>query len=283
MRYCDNCGAPLDERAIANRLCSVCGTPTYASASGDIPSAGDGGPREPSASVAHSPASSPYAASPLWRAAPPPPPHPPQRNGMTTVLGFIGGIVVALVLLALMVGIVVRLANAGAQNIVAAVATATSTSATVASGTTPATNVGGTPQATVTAQAQATATVQATLSPPATPQPIPTVAQFTPTPPPPPASEQATLSVQPQTDFSFDVCLNRSLTFYVVNTGDADMTFTLINNTPFKVNPLSGKLGGQNKQGISVSNMSGISSGQILVMASGTFNQPITVSIHCTV
>jgi hypothetical protein len=255
MRYCGNCGAPLDDRAIANRRCANCGAEIHAS--GDIPFAGDGGTGELTTPVMgtgtrpsyNQPrASSPYHAPPLWQVAPPPPPPTEHRQGLPTVLAFVGGIATALIVITLLVAYLARHPGAQSTNgLIGPTATARAGQPTVAPGK--------------------TATIVPTAS--ATPQPTQ-----------PSTVPQPALGVS-KTNFSFGVCFNRSINFDVMNTGSGQMTFSITNNTPYQVDPLNGMVQGGDHQQINVTKMTGVGTSTLVVHAPGARNEPITVTIHC--
>jgi hypothetical protein len=266
MRYCGNCGTPLDDHSIANRRCTTCGADIHAS--GDLPYVGDGGTGALTTPVTPLQASSPYAPSPLWQVAPPPPPvQPPRRQGVPTVLAFVGGVITTCLVLTLLVAIITRHPRTQSTGATPGQTNTTATplgQPTQVPGTKATGNPGGgTPQTTttpVTATPPLTATVQATVTS---------------------APNQGFLSIQPQTDFFFITCVNRSLTFDVANTGKGTLSFQITGKTSFTVNPTQGSLDGGEKQAITVSKINGTTT--LIVAAPGAQNQPITVTIHCGV
>ncbi|MBA3826926.1 MAG: hypothetical protein H0X24_23915 [Ktedonobacterales bacterium] len=261
MRYCGNCGTPLDDRSIANRRCATCGTEIHSS--GDVPYAGDGG-----TSALTTPAiflNDPSADNPPppWQVAPPPP-SAVRQQGVPIGLAFVGGIITTLVLLALLITFLTRHPRTQSTTPILGQTGATATSQKAHP--TPA------PGATATTHPVTSTTPPASTTPGATATPATTTT---------PATTPASLSVQPQTDFPFAICLNRSMNFEVVNTGQNEMRFTLTNNTPYSVGPLNGTLDANEHQKITVSKMTSIGTSTIIVNAPGALNQPITVTIHC--
>ena len=267
MRYCGNCGAPLDDRAIAARRCDHCGAEVHST--GDIRYEGDGGTQWVMPAAMPQPRERPTSGPPpQWAVSAPPSSNTPARNArLSPGCAFGAGSAVTLAVIILLVILSahhLRARSSGAES-----APAQQTAGAThhpGSATTP------TPDATpLGSHATATASPNGTGTPAPIPDPAPTATVL-----------PASLSVQP-TSFSFTFCANRTIHFTISNTGQATMNWKTQADNDYTITPAMGALTGNSQQSVQVSGITSTGTGNITVSANGARNQPIIVTIRCNI
>jgi hypothetical protein len=278
MRYCGNCGEPLDDLALTNRQCSFCGAEIHSS--GDVRYDGDGGTRAGSAPVMGTDSTSPYV--PVYgQVAPPPPRAVPPRPRLPLAL-------VSVVMLVLLLTAVLRFTlTRPAPSTTASLPLATSTSVTLASGggTPPhasppvatAQPVATSPSATQTSVVQPTATSVAGLSPTAT-----LVPSVTPAPGPSATATLAPplLNVTPQTLTT--KCFDGTFSFTISNGGQAAMAWNATDSAGDQFSPNGGTLMGQQSVAVTTNHVISLVDITVTVSAPAAPNSPTLIKVHCT-
>jgi hypothetical protein len=296
MRYCGNCGTPLNPADIAEGRCRVCGAAI--TSAGDVVPSGQvehGGwddartfPADdafldtmPTRGATFPGGTAPADATGRMRASPSDTARRTNPGGVILVVA--GVLVVGLLGIVLFSNVVGALLNhsntsnhTSGNNGGSTPSGSTSTLPTM-SATRPATHSTATATAATTPGAGATATTTASPTATATPTPLPT---DTPQPTATPTPLPATIVISPQF-VSRATCVNASASFTIANTGGGTLQWTA---TPQGVNYIVTPSSGDQPSDataatVDVSNING--PGNVEIQAPYTTNSPVLFKISC--